>query len=314
MRIDRPDYGSADNPAAKRAEIPEDLPEKNREAEEAERAACYTELRAAVAREYGEAAVRHDDADSAWSVEAPRLAAEWVDHSRRWPAQESEAPAADDQPPEDSPGSWRGAGRYLDASANRTVEQCCDRIRETEENVLSPAMLRIEKMDPDRELVGFEYRLKGQDRIKEKVSEDVLYKGQAPEEALANVKDSVRYTFQYPEDSYGQGVSDDLARLKAAGFLEVEVRNTWSSDYYRGINSRWREPETGQLFEVQFHTRTSFEAKQLTHAAYERIRRPDTSDAERGELDAFQRLVCSEIPVPAGAEVIGDYHAKGKHA
>ena len=33
-----------------------------------------------------------------------------------------------------------------------------------------------------------------------------------------------------------------------------------------------REPETGQRFEVQFHTRASFEAKQLTHAAYERLR------------------------------------------
>lgn len=313
MRIDRPDYGCADDPAAERAETPEDLPKLNREAEEAERAACYTELRAAVVREYGEAAVRHDDADSGWDVEAPRLAAEWADHARRWPAQDREA--TDDQPPaDDRPGSWRGGGRCLDASANRTVEQCCDRIRETEENVLTPAMLRIEKMDPERELVGLEYRLKGQDRIKEKVSEDMLYKGQPPEEALANVKDSVRYTFQYPEDSYSQEVRDDLARLKDAGFLEVELRNTWSSDYYRGINSRWREPKTGQLFEIQFHTRTSFEAKQLTHGAYERIRRPDTSDAERGELDAFQRRVCSEIPVPAGAEEIGNYHTKGKHA
>ena len=37
------------------------------------------------------------------------------------------------------------------------------------------------------------------------------------------------------------------------------------------------EPETGQRFEVQFHTRISFEAKQLTHDAYKRCgrQRPD---------------------------------------
>ena len=41
------------------------------------------------------------------------------------------------------------------------------------------------------------------------------------------------------------------------------------SDQYKGINSQWIDPESGQRFEVQFHTRISFEAKQLTHDAYE---------------------------------------------
>ena len=41
---------------------------------------------------------------------------------------------------------------------------------------------------------------------------------------------------------------------------------------YKGINSQWIEPDSGQRFEVQFHTRISFEAKQLTHPAYERLR------------------------------------------
>ena len=41
---------------------------------------------------------------------------------------------------------------------------------------------------------------------------------------------------------------------------------------YKGINSQWIEPDTGQRFEVQFHTGISFEAKQLTHTAYEQLR------------------------------------------
>ena len=48
----------------------------------------------------------------------------------------------------------------------------------------------------------------------------------------------------------------------------------WSDDKYKGINSQWIEPDSGQRFEVQFHTRISFEAKQLTHHAYERLRTP----------------------------------------
>ncbi len=43
-------------------------------------------------------------------------------------------------------------------------------------------------------------------------------------------------------------------------------------DEYRGINSQWRDSQTGHRFEVQFHTVPSFEAKQVTHGAYERLR------------------------------------------
>ena len=57
-------------------------------------------------------------------------------------------------------------------------------------------------------------------------------------------------------------------------------------------------PESGLLFEVQFHTRASFEAKQLTHAAYERLRNSLTPDIERDELQEFQRKVSAEIPIP----------------
>jgi hypothetical protein len=52
---------------------------------------------------------------------------------------------------------------------------------------------------------------------------------------------------------------------------------------------------------VQFHTRASFEAKQLSHAAYERIRDPQTSAAEVDELEEFQRQICAKIPIPPGS-------------
>ena len=67
---------------------------------------------------------------------------------------------------------------------------------------------------------------------------------------------------------------------------------------YKGINTRWVTQE-GQRFEVQFHTPESFHAKQnVTHRAYERLRNLLTSDAERGELESFQREVSSRIELP----------------
>ena len=84
--------------------------------------------------------------------------------------------------------------------------------------------------------------------------------------------DAIRYTFQYREAHYTQGVWADIERLKDQGFELHKLKNSWSKEEYKGINSQWIEPDSGQRFEVQFHTRISFEAKQLTHDAYKLLR------------------------------------------
>ena len=81
------------------------------------------------------------------------------------------------------------------------------------------------------------------------------------------------------------------ARLKEQGFELHKLKNSWSADQYKGINSQWIEPDTGQRFEVQFHTRISFEAKQLTHGAYERLRTQQADKLEHLVLEAFQEKV-----------------------
>ena len=98
--------------------------------------------------------------------------------------------------------------------------------------------------------------------------------------------------------------------MKDRGFELVQLKNFWTNDEYKGINSQWRETETGQRFEVQFHTRISFEAKQLTHAAYERIRLGQPDEFEKMVLKAFQRQVSGEVPIPPGATDIPDYPEK----
>ena len=65
------------------------------------------------------------------------------------------------------------------------------------------------------------------------------------------------------------------------------------------------------VFEVQFHTRASLEAKELTHKAYERIRSitgqtPET-DRETAEIRDFQRQVNAKVPIPPGVTEYEDY-------
>lgn len=71
---------------------------------------------------------------------------------------------------------------------------------------------------------------------------------------------------------------------------------------------------SGLLFEVQFHTEASYEAKQLTHAAYERIRDPGTPDNEVESLRAVQREVFGKVPIPLGAVDISRLPQGGRDA
>ena len=194
-----------------------------------------------------------------------------------------------------------------DAYRSHAIEEGCDRVRVLEETVVTPAMRRIEAADPNRSLVGLEFRLKGRERLAEKVAEAVEERGRSIVEAFGLVKDAIRYTFCYSEDGYAQGVLADCRRLEAEGFVRFDRKNSWDGDEYKGINSHWRAPGGGQIFEVQFHTRSSFEAKQETHWAYERLRALPEDEAEVRDLRAFQREVSAKIPIPLGAADIPEY-------
>lgn len=235
-------------------------------AEQARRNEYYAEFRAKVE------AVYLADARQQWEEAKPGFAEEWHRYADEHPTQPSAPPDISEEV-------------YVH------IERGCKEISETEENIVTPAMARVEAEDPERTLVGMEFRCKGQDRIGEKVAYWMAAQSElTPAEALAMVKDPIRYTFQYSEERYTEGVNTDVERLKTAGFDLIELRNSWGSDTYKGINSRWSVPEKEQLFEVQFHTEISFEAKQLTHPAYERFRNTSTPEAEQDELVGSGRL------------------------
>jgi hypothetical protein len=227
-------------------------------------------------------------------------------------------------PPEDRPGQGETAPdagdevtrtqRSLEHRANvdaayrsHAIDRAYARVNEIERGTVTPAMRRVEAEDDGRHLAGLDHRLKGKERLTEKVEFDVVKKGRDVEQAVANVKDAIRYTFVYDEDKYTAGVYADCERLEGAGFGRFDRRNSWSHDEYKGINSRWRIPGTSQLFEVQFHTQASLDAKEETHSAYERIRSLPDDDGEVAELHAYQREVTAKVPVPPEAREIPDY-------
>jgi len=235
----------------------------------------------------------------------------WGEYHRRW--RPEERPQADRSP--DPPGSWRSdSNRYLDSSTNARIEAECDRIVEREQEKISPAMRDIENQGPGRHLIGFEHRLKDRDRIKEKIYGMIQESGFSAEEAVSCVPDAIRYTFQYDEAHYTQSVRADIARMKEQGFKLDALKNSWSDDQYKGINSQWTWSATSQRFEVQFHTRISFEAKQLTHGSYERLRAGQPDKFEQMVLEAFQKKVSAEVPIPLGAADIAEFPKRDEDA
>jgi len=209
------------------------------------------------------------------------------------------------------------AGRFvdlleIDAASNTEIDLGYARIREVGENVIAPAILRIAAEDPTRTLTGFDRRIKGEDRLKEKVSDLLEPPSKLPaDQALSAIVDVVRFTYTYHENRYIPGVLADVERLKSQGFVLDRLKNTWGSEQYKGINTQWLEPNSGVRFEVQFHTQASLEAKELTHEAYERIRsiteRTPETEREAEELEAFQSRANAQVPIPPDVSVIEDY-------
>ncbi len=206
-----------------------------------------------------QAAAKEQATAQKWDESSKESRWMWSEYQRKWPPEE--------RPPVD-----KSADPAAGVDGDTPVEAECDRVADREGGKISPPLLVIESQDQDRHLVGFEHRLKGRDRIKEKVAGTIKDFERSPEEAVSLVPDAIRYTFQYREAQYTQGVLADVARLQDHGFKLDKLKNFWSDEQYKGINSQWIEPGSGQRFEVQFHTRISFEAKQLTHDAYERLR------------------------------------------
>jgi hypothetical protein len=256
------------------------------------------------AREAGSPEAKDTAARDAWAEALPRLRAEWEKHEREFPERSRSAPSSQ------ADGGWLGDGdRRLTPEQNTDASKACEDIRTEGREVIRPAMDRVEAADPGRRLAGLEHMLKSDDRLKEKVADYLRAPGTTVPEALDTVPDAVRFTLTYDSERYAEGVLSDVDRIKSEGFELIKLKNLWTEEQYKGINSQWRRPETGLRFEMQFHTPESLEAKELTHRAYERIRGP-ASPAERSELEDFQCRVNERLGTPPGTAEIRDFPEK----
>jgi hypothetical protein len=290
------DAGHVSSPSAARDERPEPDPVPSR----AEQLAVHISYRETVAAREQAASDR-----AAWPEAVPGLRAAWEAHKQRYPEPIRAEPRTG------ADGGWScGEHRRLDPEQNTEAGKAHADLADEASRYILPALRRVEAADPERKLAGLEHMVKGEDRLKEKLADELAGKEKTVREALNEIPDGVRFTLCYDSQRYAEGVLADVDRLKVEGFALVKLKNLWTADQYKGVNSQWRVPDTSSRFEMQFHTPESLEAKELTHKAYERIRGADVTPAERSEARAFQREVNAQLSVPPGTDRIKDYPEK----
>jgi hypothetical protein len=242
------------------------------------------------------------DARQAWAQAVPDLRAAWEEHKEHFPERSRPTPCTQ------ADGGWVADGnRRLTPEQNAEATKACADLRDEADQVILPAMRRVEAASPGGRLAGLDHMMKGEDRLKEKIADYLQAPGVTVRGAMDKVPDAVRFTREHEPNRYAEGVVADVDRLKAEGFELIKLKNLWHADQYKGVNSQWRRPDTGLRLEVQFHTPESHEAKELTHQAYERIRSNTVSPAEERELEEFQRRANAYLAAPPGTDRIKDF-------
>ena len=153
------------------------------------------------------------------------------------------------------------------------------------------------------EPIGLEHRLKTRNSLTQKawadMQRDKLTDGSMTfEQAMRDIKDSVRYTISLPSADYADSVRSHLFDLRAQG-VQFNSKIRWTRpDVYQGVNLQVKHPGSDRWYELQFHTSDSLSTKNKNHPYYEKQRKMSPDDPEYDELTAKMVEIVGASPLP----------------
>ena len=154
---------------------------------------------------------------------------------------------------------------------------------------------------------GFEHRLKTKESIERKINTDSKEKNISIKEA-SRIKDAVRYTALSKDSDFVKNYNTIKTSLQDKGYTEVRCRNYFDM-YNKGlakhkaVQSVFSDPK-GYLFELQFQTPSSQNAKDKKVPIYEEARNPNTSPERKKQLEKQMELLAEEVGNPVYIEKI----------
>jgi len=208
MRIDQPDPDQPDQPDQPGAPRPGPADRGDRGDRGADASPAQQRPEATVSREEQiaehvryrevvEAAFQAAADREAWTGAAPRLRVAWEEHKERYPERVRASPHTE------TDGTWvSGEHRRLDPEQNTEASKAHADLADEADRHILPALRRVEAADPDRRLAGLEHMVKGEDRLKEKLADELFGKDKTVREALSEVPDAVRFTLRYDHERY----------------------------------------------------------------------------------------------------------------
>lgn len=154
------------------------------------------------------------------------------------------------------------------------------------------------------QLVGEANKLKTPDSISRKIISNSKLENVDVATAAAGVHDALRYTVQSASDEdYVDTINNTISTLQKQGYTLEKFKNYWSppseDSMYEGVNTNFKD-KNGNIFEVQFHTKESLDAKGKLHPIYEQFRKDEITKDERDTLARSMFKINQSLKRPKG--------------
>ncbi len=129
------------------------------------------------------------------------------------------------------------------------------------------------------ELVGLENKFKSKKSLIRKLIDKADFNSRSVKETAETVNDVLRYTFILSFENYAVSFRKTIEKLKSLDY-EIPERLIWNAwqtagkrfdKGYRGINITVIFSQN-RKFELQFHTKESYDLKNKTHFLYRKLR------------------------------------------
>lgn len=158
---------------------------------------------------------------------------------------------------------------------------------------------------------GLDHRLKGQSSLVRKIKTDAS--GNKDIKVLKKsadaINDNLRYTAILDDNKFGDSYKGIVKNLEGKGYEVVKVKNTMGdlNGGYRGVNTQVRD-KNGYIFELQFHTKASFDTKSEQHKQYEIVRSETAKESQKVRARKEMAEAYLSIPMPTGVNDIKSFN------
>jgi hypothetical protein len=139
------------------------------------------------------------------------------------------------------------------------------------------------------EIVGLENKFKSSESLERKLKNKSIYSKRPVEKIAKQINDTLRYTYLISENTYTDPSTTLLDYLEGYDYRITKIYNAWELEKtpedtgYRGINITVISSHN-RKFELQLHTKASFDLKNETHILYEEFRNQATPVQRKAEI------------------------------